>query len=190
MKKEEYHNEEFIEEKIIEPINILLSFLIGIAAILFILGARGSFGLDESGFIILIAAVIVIYAFVVIVLLKPKKVLKKLPRDTIVEKTQIIEKPILKKVQVPKTIIRYKEKPVIKKIIKEIEKPIMTVIDKTKKESLKSKYVGSNYTESYHLRNCRFAGVIKPKYLLEENDRKYFKLRGYTPCKVCKPDKN
>jgi hypothetical protein len=188
MKKEEYHDEEFVEEKIIEPINILLSFLIGIAGILFILGARGTFNLDESGLMIVIAAVIVVYAFVVIVLLKPKKVLKKLPRDKIIEKTEVIERPVLREVEKP--VIKYKEKPVIKEVIKEVEKPVVAIIDKTKKESKKSKYVGSTYTESYHTRTCRFAGVIKPEYLVEEDDRKYFKLRGYAPCKVCRPDNN
>ena len=185
--EKEYHfEEEFIEEKIIEPINILLTFLIGLASILFVLGARGSFGLDEYGLIILIAAVIIVYAFVIIVLLKPKRVLKKLPKDKIIEKREIIERPVIKEVQVPKTVIRYKDKPVIK----EVEKPIVAVIDNTKKETKKSKYVGSNYTESYHTRTCRFAGVIKPEYLIEEDDRKYFKLRGYTPCKVCRPNNN
>jgi len=50
--------------------------------------------------------------------------------------------------------------------------------------------MGSTYNEKYHLRTCRFSGAIKPKYLVEENDLQYFKLRGYAPCKVCHPERN
>ena len=32
--------------------------------------------------------------------------------------------------------------------------------------------------------------MIKEEYLVEENDKKYFKLRGYHPCKTCNPDKD
>ena len=188
MKKEEYHDEEFIEVKFVEPIHILLTFLLGIASILFVIGSIGSFNLQGNSQIILIICTVLVYLLATIVLLHPKKVLKKLPRDKVVEKTQVIERPVYREVEKP--VIKYKEKPVIKEVIKEVRSPpVIAAVNTTKKEK-KSKFMGSTYTESYHLRTCRFAGVIKPEYLIEEDDRKYFKLRGYKACKVCKPDKN
>ncbi len=181
-KRVETEDDGFIHEKVIEPINILLAFLIGIGAILFIMASINSFDLDKTGRIILILATIVVYTVVVVVLLHPKIVLRKIPRDTIIERVETIEKPVIKEVVKVKPIVKYKEKEVIKKVL------VPVVVSKTQKEKKKSKYVGSNYTESYHLRDCRFAGVIKPKYLIEEEDKKYFELRGYNACKVCKPD--
>ena len=74
-------------------------------------------------------------------------------------------------------------------MIKHVDREVLHPVLVEKVEPKKSKYVGSNYNEKYHLRTCRFAGVIKKKYLVEEDDRKYFKLRGYEPCKVCHPEK-
>lgn len=73
-----------------------------------------------------------------------------------------------------------------------VEMPIIKekIVEKEKVEPKKTKYVGSTYNERYHLRECRFSGAIKPEYLIEENEREYFRLRGYTACKVCNPDKN
>jgi hypothetical protein len=111
-----------------------------------------------------------------------------MPEPQIIEKEveKIVEKPVIEYREKP--VIRYKEVP--KEVVKEEPRIRYAIVEAEKKEEKKSKYVGSTYNERYHLRNCRFAGVIKKEYLVEEDDRKYFELRGYEPCKVCNPDKN
>lgn len=180
----------FIEEKKIEPANILIMFLLGLAAGLFIAASVGSFGLDETARRNLTWVVGGIYIISIIALLYPKKKKTHLhdPEPQIFEKEKIVEKPV----PVYRNLVKYKEKPVIKEVIKEIPKPFIKekIIEKEKEEPKKSKYVGSKYNERYHLRSCRFAGAIKPEYLIEEDDKKYFKLRGYKACKVCHPERN
>lgn len=182
---------EYIEEKRIQPINILIVFLIGIAATLFIIGSINSFNITGTLQKVLIAITIIIYAITLFAFLKPEKtktpIIKNKPE--IIEK--IIKEPVIQTIEKP--IIKYKnkiikEQPKIKKITKKEIQPI--IIEREKPKEKKSKYVGSSYNEKYHLRSCRFAGAIKKQYLIEEDDKKFFKLRGYTPCKVCKPDKN
>jgi hypothetical protein len=179
-------SEGFIEEKRIEPINILIAFLIGVGAALFVIGSIGSFGLEGNIVTFFIVAVIVVYLIVVFALLVPRKHLIKLPEPGVVEKEVIreVEKPIDRIIEKP--IEKVIEKPVDKIIEKEVLHPVPFMKPRVKK----SKYVGSKYNERYHLRSCRFAGLIKKEYLIEEDDKKYFKLRGYKPCKVCRPDKN
>ncbi|MBS3084866.1 hypothetical protein J4411_03055 [Candidatus Pacearchaeota archaeon] len=176
----------YIEERKIEPINIVVIFLLGLAATLFVLGAITSFSIKNNGTLIIIVGII--YLIVIFAFLYPKKksIHIHTPETEIIEKERMVEKPIIKE------IVKYKEKP-IEKIV---EKPVHIhlikekIIEKEKVEPKKSKYVGSKYNEKYHLRNCRFAGAIKKEYLIEEDDKKYFKLRGYKSCKVCHPDKN
>lgn len=177
--------ENYIEERTIEPINILIVFLLGIAAIVFIFASINSFDLRDNLQRTLIILTCVLYVIALFAFLYPKKTRTKLPEDKIVH----VEKEVIK--EVPKHIIKYREKPVIKEVEKIIEKPMtkLALLEVEKKEKPKSKYVGSSYKEIYHLRNCRFSGAIKKRYLIEEDDKKYFKLRGYEPCKVCNPDK-
>ncbi len=178
--------EGFIEEKGIEPMNVLIAFLIGIGAALFVIGAIGSFELEGSAATFLMIAVIVVYLVVAFALLVPRRHITRLPEPGVVEREVIreVDRPVDRIIEKP--VIQYRDKPVEKIVEKEILHPVAV----EKPEVKKSKYVGSNYNEKYHLRSCRFAGVIKKKYLVEEDDKKYFKLRGYDPCKVCKPDKN
>lgn len=183
----------YIEEKRLHPINILIVFLIGIAAALFLIGSINSFGITGPLQNVLIAITAIVYAIALFAFLRPEKT--KIPlienEPEIIER--IVKEPVVQTIEKP--VIRYKnkiikEQPKIeeKKIpVKEI-KPI--IIEKEKPKEKKSKYIGSSYNERYHLRSCRFAGAIKKQYLIEENDKKFFKLRGYDPCKVCKPDKN
>ena len=179
-------SEGFIEERRIEPMNILIAFLIGLGAALFVLGALGSFEISGSAATFLMVAVIIIYLIVAFALLIPRKHTTLLPEPGVVEREVIkeIEKHVDRIVE--KQVIKYKDKSVIKQVDREVLHPVLV----EKVEPKKSKYVGSNYNEKYHLRTCRFAGVIKKKYLVEEDDRKYFKLRGYDPCKVCHPEKS
>ncbi|HKL23450.1 MAG TPA: hypothetical protein VJ895_01740 [Candidatus Nanoarchaeia archaeon] len=178
-------SEGFIEERGIEPMNILIAFLIGIGAALFVIGSIGSFGLEGGAATFLMVAVIIVYLIVAFALLVPRKHLTKLPEPGVIEREVVreVEKPVDRIIEKP--IEKIVEKPVEKIVEKEILHPVS--VERTREK--KSKYVGSKYNEKYHLRSCRFAGVIKKKYLVEEDDKKYFKLRGYEPCKVCCPDK-
>ncbi len=178
-------SEGFIEEKRIEPMNILIAFLIGIGAALFVIGAIGSFELTGSAITFFMIAIILVYLIVAFALLVPRKHTIYLPEPGVVEREVIkeIEKPVEKIVE--KQVIKYRDKPVVKHVDREVLHPVLV----EKVEPKKSKYVGSSYGEKYHLRSCRFAGAIKKKYLVEEDDKKYFKLRGYEPCKVCHPEK-
>ncbi len=178
-------SEGFIEERGIEPMNILIAFLIGIGAALFVIGSIGSFGLEGGAVTFLMIAVIIVYLIVAFALLVPRKHLTKLPEPGVIEREVVreVEKPVDRIIEKP--IEKIVEKPVEKIVEKEILHPVS--VERTREK--KSKYVGSKYNEKYHLRSCRFAGVIKKKYLVEEDDKKYFKLRGYEPCKVCCPDK-
>jgi hypothetical protein len=180
--------ESYIEEKKIEPINILIIFLIGIAAALFLIGSIGSFNLKGTSQTTLIIATIIIYLIALVAFLYPKKIRTKLAHP----KPEIIEKEIIKTIEKPiiKEITKYKEKPIIKTIKKEVPKHIIIEKEKIIPPEKKSKYVGSSYNEKYHLRTCRFAGAIKKQYLVEEDERKYFNLRGYAACKVCEPEKD
>lgn len=177
--------ENYHEEKKIIPIHILVVFLLGLAAILFIIGSIGSFDLESKSQNSIVIITTIIYIIIAIAFLYPhkKKTMITPPEPEVIERIKTIEKPVI----VNKEIIKYRDKPVEHKII-EVEKIKPIIIEKEKPEIKKSKYVGSSYNEKYHLRTCRFSGVIKKKYLVEEDDKKYFKLRGYAPCKVCKPN--
>ncbi len=182
MKK--YYSKSYIEERKIEPANALIVFLLGLASGLFILGAAGSFGLSgviEQNLLLIVG---VVYFIAVIAFLYPRKKRTHLhtPEPEIIEREKIIEKPIIKEV------LRYKDRPVDRIVEKPVTKREIVEVEKI--EPKKSKYVGSTYNEKYHLRTCRFSGAIKPKYLVEENDKEYFRLRGFHPCKVCYPQKN
>lgn len=187
----------YIVERHIEPINILIIFLIGLAAALFLIGSFDTFNIQGEAQQILIGSTIVLYLIAAVAFLWPKKKKTKLPEDRVIEKVKTIEKPVFRTIEKPiyKTIEKPVEKVIEKEIIKEVKKPVgkIAVLHVEKKPEPKkklSKYVGSSYNEKYHLRNCRFAGAIKKQYLIEENQNKYFKLRGYKPCKVCHPELN
>jgi hypothetical protein len=173
-----------IEEKNIDPINIIVIFLLGLAAALFIIGAITSFSVKDNQTLMIIVGAV--YFIVAIALLYPKKrkTLIHTPEPEIVETERIVEKPVVKEV------IKYKDRPIEKVIEKEVPVIREKIIEKEKAEPKKSKYVGSKYNEKYHLGTCRFAGAIKKEYLVEEDDKKYFRLRGYKPCEVCHPEKN
>lgn len=170
-----------------DPFNFLLTLLIGLASVVLILAYSSSFETKGGDVYVLSGIVAFIYFILVFLLFRFRKQEIIIPfSERIVEKE--IERP-----PIVKEVYRNIERPVYKEIVKEIERPpivkeVPLIIEK--KEPKKSKYVGSKYNERYHLRSCRFAGAIKKKYLVEEDERKYFKLRGYEPCKICNPEKN
>ncbi len=161
-----------------DPQNLIVSILLLAGGVLLVIASVGTFDLDKEQTITLSAVTTTALLILISVLLKPKK------RER--EKEQrIIEKPIIKK-----EVVKEVQKPIIKKIIEKVEVPI----SKEKKEKSKPvkprkryDYVGSKLTETYHKSKCRLGKSIKSKYRVKENDKKYFKLRGYKACKVCKP---
>ncbi|MBU2612556.1 MAG: hypothetical protein KKB62_02435 [Nanoarchaeota archaeon] len=176
----------YIEEKHIEPINIVVIFLLGLAAALFVIGAITSFSVNNNQTLIIIVGVVYLIAIGAFLYPKKKKTHIHTPEPEIIERERVINKPFIKEV------IRYKDLPIEKIVEKRVHVPFIQekIVEVEKEEPPKSKYVGSKYNERYHLRTCRFAGAIKKQYLVEEDDKKYFKLRGYKPCKVCEPNKN
>ena len=176
----------YIEEKHIEPINIVVIFLLGLAAALFVLGAITSFSIKDNQTLMIIVAAVYLLAAVAFLYPKKKKTHIHTPEPEIIERERLVEKPV------ERVVVKYKDRPVEKIVEKSIGVPIIQerIVEKEKVEPPKSKFVGSKYNEKYHLRSCRFSGAIKPQYLLEEDDVKYFKLRGYKPCKVCHPERS
>jgi hypothetical protein len=177
-----------MEKRVIEPTNILLTFLIGVVAVLFVIGSIASFDLDFNNSVTISVVTSFVYAVIVFFLLRPKIVYEE-PKT--IEK--IIEKPIIREIE------KIIEKPVIREIEKQIEKPAIKkiIFEKTKekieenvkKQAKKSvaKYIGSKETEKFHKASCKFAKLIKGEYKILENNKKYFLLRGYKPCKTCNP---
>ncbi|PJE81767.1 hypothetical protein COU58_00375 [Candidatus Pacearchaeota archaeon CG10_big_fil_rev_8_21_14_0_10_32_42] len=176
----------YIQEKRIEPINILVIFLLGLAATLFILGSITSFSIENNETLMIIVAVVYVIAIVAFLYPKKKETHIHTPEPEVIERETFVEKPF------EKVVIQYRDRPVIQEVEKHIAVPIIKekIIEKEKVEPKKSKYLGSKYNQRYHLRTCRFAGAIKKEYLVEEDEKKYFKLRGYVACKVCHPDEN
>ncbi len=173
------------EERGIEPINILIVFLLGIASALFIVAASITFKIKVEYRLPFAIMVGVAYLVSLFAFLKPRTKTTKLipPSHTVEQETihvpveKIVEKPVVK------TVEKIVEKPVIK--TKTIVQPLILKEEKKKQ----TKYIGSSKNEKYHLRSCRYASAIKPEYMVEEDDLKYFRLRGYDPCKICNPDK-
>lgn len=184
---------EYIVERKIEPINILIIFLIGLAASLFLLGSIDSFNLQGNLQTILIISTSVLYLIAVVAFLWPKKVKTPIEIDPeIIEREveRFVEKPVIQYIK-ENPEIKTVEIPVTKNQTKFVEGPTkIALVQVQKKKKHKTKYIGSSYNERFHLRKCRFAGAVKKEYLIEEDDRKFFKLRGYAPCKICNPDKN
>lgn len=172
--------EKTIKKKVLDPTNVLLTFLVGVGAILFIIGSIASFELGQYDSITLAVITVFCYAGIILFLLKPKTVEEKPVKEKIIKEIKEVEK--IKKVKVPviKEVEKIVEKPVIKRIF--IEKK------KKKKPSVpRPNYVGSSQTEVYHKKSCKFSKLMKKKYKVSENDRRYFTLRGYKPCKSCNP---
>lgn len=176
------------------PINLLIAFLIGLAAAIFVVASNETFGLSSGSQTLLTIFVGIVYLVIAVFMLLPKKIKTPvdIPREIVFHRDPE---------ERPKEIIKIVEKIVEKKVPVYVEKKVTKIVHRKgdakiaivhveKKKKKKSKYMGSTYNEKYHLRSCRFSGVIKKKYLVQENDKKFFKLRGYKPCKVCRPNYN
>lgn len=46
-------------------------------------------------------------------------------------------------------------------------------------------YIGSTQTRTYHIKTCRLAKLIKPKFKLMNNSTLFFKKRKFRACKMC-----
>jgi hypothetical protein len=46
-------------------------------------------------------------------------------------------------------------------------------------------YVGSSKTKKYHVKSCRLAKGIDPKFKLMNNNPLFFKKRKFKPCRLC-----
>ena len=88
--------------------------------------------------------------------------------------------------------IREVEVPIIKEVIKEVIKkvkvPIINQVEAPKERNYK--YYGSKEASTYHLKKCRFSGMIKKPHLILKNSRSYFTKNKFRPCKNCNPHKN
>lgn len=121
--------------------------------------------------------------------------------NPIIRAIRIVEKPI------------YIEKPVIREVIKYIEKPIQIPIEnrtievvdrpvtvyrdivrpliqrmsipKKKLNIPKFKYLGSTNTKRYHKKTCRLSKLIKKKFKIQNNSKKFFIKKHYKACKSC-----
>ena len=145
--------------KLMNTTNKVILLIVAIACVLFYMGISSSLDFNLKQKIILISYLVIIYLIIIALLSKFKEYILKLSK----RRTKII----------PKTII------------KEIEKPI--IIKEPQKRELKFKYYGSTKSKTYHLRKCRFSGMIKQKYLIEKNSNAHFKKNKFHACKNCMP---
>ncbi|MBS3076379.1 hypothetical protein J4481_01400, partial [Candidatus Pacearchaeota archaeon] len=158
-------------------------FLLGVAAILFVFGSVLTFDVSLDNSIKLAVLTSGIYVLVILLLLNPVKI-KEINESTIehvgvpIQIIETIEKPVIK--EIFRDVVRTVEKPIIQKVF--VEKPKAPV-----KHRMTYKYIGTSESQTYHKHSCRFSKLIKKKYQVKENDKKYFKLRGYKRCKYCKP---
>lgn len=140
---------DFELEKVTDPTNVLLSFLLAVAVVLFIIGCVATFKLNRYESIVVSVSTVFVYAVVVYFLLKPKYVKRKIKerverveRVTVpaeVPKTfekSIKEEPIIEPESIKsiKSIEKPKSskvvKPIIKEVIRTVEKPIIKTITK------------------------------------------------------------
>ncbi|MEK6890437.1 MAG: hypothetical protein AABX35_04590 [Nanoarchaeota archaeon] len=112
-------------------------------------------------------------------------------REVYVDRPVVTEVPVYRKIYFDKPII--KEVPVIKEVIRKVMVPeyrevIKKVYVERKKKKLnipKYKFLGSTETKVYHLRSCRFSRLIKRKYKVSNNGKKFFTSKKFKACKIC-----
>jgi hypothetical protein len=177
--------------KSVEPTNFLLAFLIGIAVFLFVLGMIFTYDLNQKDSIILALVMIVVYVFLLMVLLNPKRIEEIYERE--IQRIEVpVIKTVIKEVEVEKPVfrdvVRTVEKPVIREVIKEVPVIKRIFVERPKKKAIPQEhfeYVGSTEEKTYHHHTCRFSKLIKKKYLLKNNNAAYFKARKFKKCKMC-----
>jgi hypothetical protein len=165
------HKPEITEEKLTRFNHIVFATLGGMIFILLFLFGVYFFSLNLLESLILAVGILFIYSVMLFLLLEPVVL-----RQVHTRESETISYPGEVK-YLEKEVI--KEKPVIKTVF--FEKP-------GKKLSVpKYNFVGTTESRTYHKRSCRLGKLIKKKYKIHEDDSNWFKLRGYKPCKVCKP---
>ena len=138
------------------------------------------FSLDlTQKIIIFINFLIIFIIFYFLVLFLRKKIRSKLQ---IKEVEVPVIKEVIKEVKVP--VI----KEVIKEVVRKVNVPVVSKVEAPKERNYK--YYGSKEANTYHLRKCRFSGMIKKPHLVLRNTRDYFKKNKFRPCKNCNPHKN
>ncbi len=160
----------------IKSANFLIFLLIGIAITLFIVGIISLPLLRKPNQEFLLIGILLVYLIAIIFFLYQEKFVKgqisKPERKEEVRETNF------------KTGVEDSKRITIEEKIEKLKNPLM------KNAEEKKKYIGSSKEEKYHLKTCRFSGMIKQKYLIEKKDKKYFQLKKFTPCKICNPNRN
>lgn len=163
--------------------NLAIAILLGCLTIsgFILISLLFSFQLMQS----ILVALIVLLIFL-IVLLKPlflKEVTQKI--------VETVETPVYREVYVDRPII--KEIPVIREVIRKVSVPeyrdvIKNIYIEKKRKKLnipKYKFLGSTETKTYHLRACRFSKLIKRRYKISNNSKKFFTSKKFRACKKC-----
>jgi len=163
--------------------NLAIAILIGCLAIFgfILISLLFSFNLIQ---LILVSAIILIVFL--LVLLEPQSY-----REVTKNILETVETPVYREVYIDRPII--KEVPVIKEVIRKVSVPeyrevIKNVYIEKKRKKLnipKYKFLGSTETKTYHLRACRFSKLIKRKYKVSNNSKKFFTSKRFKACKMC-----
>ncbi len=147
-----------MEKEVNEENDHIVAIIVTILMIAITIVALIIFQLDSINSALFIFLMTVIYLALLFLLLEKKKV-----KEIIKTITQVIEKPIIKSI--------------------EVEKPVY--IETKKQEKKELKYVASSQTTTYHRSSCRLSKLIKDKYKLESDKSSDFTKENFNPCKVC-----
>ena len=145
----EERGKDFELEKVTDPTNVLISFLLAVAVVLFIIGCVATFRLNRYESIVVSVSTVFVYAVVVYFLLKPRYIRRKIKErververisvsaevpktfEKPVEEEPIIEPESIKSI---KPIERPKPskvvEPIVKEIVRTVEKPVIKTITK------------------------------------------------------------
>lgn len=132
-----------------------------------------------------------LYCIAVFFLLQPVRI-REINRAMIKTVERTVEKPIVKEVFVDRPVVRevMVDRPVVREVV--VEKPVYRDVVRTvypaKKAYMKIpkyNYLGSTQARRFHSRNCRLGKLIKRKYKVSNNSKKYFIKKGFKACKVC-----
>ncbi len=163
-------------------IAVLMSCLLisGFILILFLF----SFDLIQKILVALIT--LVCYAIFLFFLLEPKSL-----REVTQKIIETVENPVYREIYLDRPVV--KEVPVIREIVRnvpvpeyrEVIKPVYIERKRKKLNIPKYKFLGSTETKTYHLRSCRFGKLIKRKYKVSNNSKKFFTSKKFKACKMC-----
>jgi hypothetical protein len=173
---------------------IALGIAIGLILIQF--GVMTLADLNATNAWILAFVLVTIFGVSIYFLMEPKKE-REIKQRIIETELKSVDRPVIK--EVIKTV--EVEKPIVKEvpILKEIQvyrEPKTVYADYTpiKRSSKRKSYmtydfIGSEQTKTYHRANCRLGKSIIAKYKLKGSTASFFRKKGYSSCKVCKPNR-